>query len=209
MVPFTLRLLWAELPALVATDPGTTSETIARLHGLYTTASQQLEERGEGQPCPVVCAKARVEPAADTRPLCLSVAGDVAVDLDDEKYCCLSTLDAVSQLEDSTEAWVGRRIRTALALVGRYVANQSFTAAVQILQKVQCTYSDVSEVLDSDLACVRNSIPQEQKAGSYLQISFGSLSRWVSLSSPPCLEFSLDPPHPQGTSIWPSLLPTD
>lgn len=56
-------------------------------------------------------------------------------ELAEDRYSCLSTLDAVSNVEDTPEAWAERRIRTALALAGLYVVKQNFVAAVQILQK--------------------------------------------------------------------------
>jgi len=106
MVPFTLRLLWAELPGLVAPETeGAHEQTISRLHDLYAMASKVLESHG---PCN--------SPASD-------------------QYSCLSTLDAVTNMDDTTDAWTERRIRAALALVGRYIVKQNFAAAVQILKK--------------------------------------------------------------------------
>ena len=106
MVPFTLRLLWAELPVLVATDSTGDKETMSRLHQLHTMTKRMLDSRS------------------------------LPDSAEEDRYSCMSTLDAVSRIEDTTEAWADRRIRTVLALVGRYSAKQNFTAAVQLLQKV-------------------------------------------------------------------------
>jgi len=108
-------------------------ESFSRLHGLYQTAVNVLKQRGVW-----ILNQSQL---INLSFMMITLADVATIDMDEDRYCCLSTLDAVSKLEDSTEAWIERRIRAAMALVGRYVAKPNFSAAVQILQKVMAATS--------------------------------------------------------------------
>jgi hypothetical protein len=191
MVPFTLRLLWAELPVLVANDPtvspcisasvtylsilsfqqgkkvqddrGTAAykETMSRLHSLHTMAKRVLKSRGilrDG-----LTMRCRHMLLILQRP-----AGPLPDDGGEDKYSCMSTLDAVSRIEDTTEAWMNWRIRTVMALVGRYVAKQNFAVAVQLLHKVSIHPEALQLCFTLDLFC-RKSRQQDHAVNCWQQ----------------------------------------